>query len=72
MGAGEVEGMEGVRRGVMGLLRLWKSVQKSGRRIFDAARGRGADCDTKNTAFLDVALCLVLRQYLLMLTARCM
>jgi len=28
MGAGEVEGMEGVGWGVMGLLRLWKCVEK--------------------------------------------
>jgi hypothetical protein len=29
MGVGEVEGFEGVGRGVMGLLRLWKCVEKS-------------------------------------------
>jgi hypothetical protein len=28
MVAGEVEGIEGVGRGVMGLLRLWKCVEK--------------------------------------------
>jgi hypothetical protein len=31
MGAGEVEGMEGVGWGVMGLLRLWKCVEKTSR-----------------------------------------
>ena len=29
MGVGEVEGIEGVGRGVMGLLLLWKCVEKS-------------------------------------------
>jgi len=28
MGVEEVEGIDGVRRGVMGLLRLWKCVEK--------------------------------------------
>ena len=29
----EVEGIEGVRQGVMGLLRLWKCVEKSGKEM---------------------------------------
>jgi hypothetical protein len=33
MGVREVEGFEGVGRGVMGLLRLWKSVEKAEEKI---------------------------------------
>ena len=33
MGLAEVEGFEGVARGVIGLLRLWKSVEKCEKKV---------------------------------------
>jgi hypothetical protein len=33
MGLAEVEGLEGVARGMIGLLRLWKSVEKCEKKV---------------------------------------